>query len=206
MPKVKKWYHDINSRTFWSVVDYESPSDDRKGCCGQGHGNDGNNDYQNKESYKDARKCFKGGLVRASLMRYDESGGALNWATGINFWKMKFDNPKAPGSSQAGYSPNDIEGKCGTIMSHGQEFHPGMAESPDGGCSYGVDGAFVLNCYSQMNEECYWVVNDLIKRYGTATDSCAEYFCKGENETIYDQTKFGIKFVPCPNRNWDPAQ
>lgn len=211
MPAVIKWSHDIGTHLYWSVVDYVKPGpndpeksnqwEEPRGCCGKKNKGDLGwvTEYQNKESFKDARKCFKGGLVRASLMRYDEGEGLLSWATGVNFWKTRFKNPNAPGT--AGYSSDQIEQVCGPLMA-GNPNEPAVAESPDGGCSYGVDGAFVLNCISSLNEQCWWIVKDLVRNYGTESQSCAEYFCRGHDERGYDNSKFGVKFVPCPKRNW----
>ena len=189
MPWIKNWAHDVGTRYWYSLIDYESPSGASKGQCGTGNGNWTNSGYQNKESYKDAGKCFKGGLTRASLIRYDESGGALNWATGIQFWSSRFFNPNVSSTANA----DDIETACQPIM----QANGNLIDAK--GCSYGVDGAFVLNCKTTNNQACWDLIHDLLKT-GTQTESCAEYFCRrGSYTSSYRNSRFGVKFVPCPH-------
>lgn len=202
MPWVKKWEHTVSLHKYWSVIDYVNVDDEgqKKGCCGSGNGSD----VGNLESYRDGVKCFKGGLVRADLMRYDEGGGAFNWATGGNFWTTIFKNPNAPSTSS---SPDDIETVCDLKSSQGWE-------TPDGGKSYAIAGsdgkvsAFVINEPSAENGACRNLVKDLL-RQGFESQSCAEYYCRhidGNADTDYDNSKFGIKFVQCPDRDWTAGE
>lgn len=206
MPWVKKWEHAVSLHRYWSVIDYVNTDDEgqKKGCCGFGNGSA----TENTSSYGDAVKCFKGGLVRANLMRYDEGGGTFNWATGGNFWTTIFKNPNAPSTSS---SPDDIETVCDLKSSQGWE-------TPDGGKSYalaGSDGkvsAFVINEPSAENGACRNLVKALL-RQGFESSSCAEYYCRGggvtdgsDDQIWYDNGKFGIKLVQCPNRNWTEGE
>ena len=191
----KQWY-SVSDYAKKYVNEYGTQVSACKGHCGN---HNGSSDFcgsgsANKLSYRDVRKCFKGGLVRADLIRYDEGGGALNWATGVNFWNMIFKNPNA---SQTSFSPDDIEAVCD--LNHANQ------STPDGGQSSGLEGAFVLNRPSSENVQCWNLANNLLQQ-GIEAQSCAEYFVRhGGFPHSYDHSKFGIKFVKCPppsERSW----
>lgn len=186
MPWVKNWKHDLGTRFWYSLIDYESESGAKKGKCGKNNGGG----YSNKESYKDVAKCFKGGLVRASIVRYDEGKNFLSWATGLQFWQPKFFNPNVTSTDPH----NALNVTCSAVI--------GSSETPDGGCSYGIrdvpsgSSAFILNCKSSFNQACWDEVHELLKT-GTQAKSCAEYFAR-HGSTLYRSSRFGVKFVPCP--------
>ncbi|MCX5680789.1 MAG: hypothetical protein NT079_00600, partial [Candidatus Omnitrophica bacterium] len=187
--------------------------------CGRNNGSPG----ANLDSYLDVGKCFKGGLVYAGLTRWDESGGILSWATNREFWKTRFQNPNNPSTSA---NPDDLETTCVTAIMGSYNEGGGAAGHP--GCAYAVDGAFVLNCQYQnypganfsFLTPCWTLVNKLLKT-GMKTESCAEYFARrqhtadlvpvgGESQEdayargVYTHSRFGFKFVKCPNRHWGP--
>lgn len=184
LPWVKKWSSGIND--YWSLIDAENKeTGQRVTPCGD-------------IGYKPVAYCFLGGLVMARANRYDEGGGAFNWATGLNFWNMKFRDI-APGSA----SPDDIEAKCGPIYQTNSGIE-GQAASIDNGISYGIydadsqSAALIINEGSAENQSCWVLLHQLLNQ-GMEARSCAEYFCRHGDEK-YNQSRFGVKFVPCPPR------
>lgn len=215
VPWVKAWHPDGSNRFYYSLIDgqQEDPADAR-GLCGICNDGALNNLY----SHMNVTKCFKGGLVRAKLTRYDESGGALNWATGVNFWNMLFHRPNVLQTVSA----DSIESACGNIMQYGETSWPSIAESPEmgpgggdvfeeKGCSHGVEGGIMLNCRSNYNTQCVALLENLLAQEGIQSQSCAEYFVRRYTGSEHYQTaaqvgyrnsRFGLKFVPCPSRPW----
>ena len=185
LPWIKEWKHSIGTNRWYSLLDYGC-----RGDCGQGHSPGKKKwkcgkGYKNKESFKDIEKCFKGGLTKARVVRYDEGGGILKWATNKEFWKMLFTNPSA--IPLVGAGPGYIENSayCGNILAAG-------GGSIDGGGSFGIDGAILLSRPSPENYDCWVLLNKLLK-VGTEVQSCTEYYCtKNEN------SMFAVKFVTCP--------
>lgn len=200
LPRVHSWNHKVGSYQWWSLVDLEDSEGKRKSKCGQNNSSGpwwclGSDSCHNLESYKDVKRCFMGGMTKARVVRYDEGGSALNWATNLNFWRMRSENINA--TATAG-NPDHIDGpqgKCQAIMNLGA--HSAL---PDAGKSYGIAGAFILNAPSPYNQECYNLMLQLLRK-GIQSESCAEYFCRQGN-TDYQKSRFGVKFVPCRSNDW----
>jgi len=205
MPWIKHWSHDVWFEDYWSLIDMEYNTDpEDKGSCSDNRINPRRgicgNDFEYSvlgipycrglDTYKDAAACFKGGLVMAHVARYDEGGGDMR-AGILSLWSMRFRNV-APGSP----SPDAIEATCGPLM----VLDNGMVKSVDGGASYGMPGAVVLNEPSPQNAACWTLLHGLLNQ-GVQARSCAEYFYRQGKED-YQHSRFAVKFVQCPNRPW----
>jgi hypothetical protein len=136
----------------------------------------------------------------AQVNRYDEGGGGFNFTGGLNFWNTRFrDVAGLPGN------PNDIETACGDIINSGNAL-TGIPLANDNKMSYGFfddeskSGAFLLNGASPANGLCWALAHRLLNQ-GMQARSCAEYFCR-HGDTKYWNSRFGVKFVPCPDRAW----
>ncbi len=178
LPWIKKWEASWAATKDWySLIDYSG-----KGRCGQGN----RTDKKNRKSYKDPGRCFKGGLTKARVVRYDEGGDVLKWATNKEFWKMIFKNPKA----SANTNPDLIEDmdKCGMLLG-------AAGGSIDGGGSFGMEGAVMLSQPSEQNQACWNLLTELLKM-GSEARSCTEYYyTKDPNR----ESMFKTKFVTCPS-------
>ncbi|MDD3374219.1 MAG: hypothetical protein PHY73_00655 [Candidatus Omnitrophica bacterium] len=163
-PKFPEFYSYGNNGANFSIMDYRG-----KGRCIVA------SDYGN------TNKCFKGGMTKVRVIRYDEPSGVLNWATGTNFWRNIFKHPDAESVS----SPDLIaqQGYCGDIMAF--DSVPG---------AFGTPGAFLLAEITDENLDCWSLMSDLLKE-GVESRSCTEYFL-GDLPCGHPSA-FAIKFVDC---------
>jgi hypothetical protein len=149
------------------------------------------------QTYKKYKKCFKGGMVKARAIRYDEetTGNPLSFATG-HFWDFRSRNPNSsPWTGDVNDQIAGNNGACRQIM----EENGGTL---DEGGSFGMAGAFMLNHKTPENTDCYNLMKDLLKR-GIESRSCAEYFYRDNNSNDNkSESAFGFKFVPCRANAW----
>jgi hypothetical protein len=172
LPKI----HAFNSskRQWYSIIDYLG-----KGDC--------YNTKKDGKNYVYPSYCFKGGLTKVRVIRYDQEDDSLilKFVTS-NFWKMRSDNPNA--NSPA--SPNEIQNACATIMGGGVV-----------NGAWGREGAVLLNEPTNENLACWNLMTGLLKR-GIESRSCAEYFYRQQPWNY--SPAFGVKFVECPSGPLNP--
>jgi len=124
-----------------------------------------------KKDYGKARHCFKGGVVKAQVIRWDENQQQLTFPGKFNLWKFIFNHPLAPGGVP---SANDLDTIC-----------PHLDEAP---------GAFMLNRAPDDSDDhqCWDKANRLLE-HGVMSRACAEYY-------YHDKTPkgFNLKFSNCP--------
>jgi len=140
-------------------------------CFSLGDVFDKSDDCNEKSDYSKARHCFKGGVVKAQVIRWDENQQQLTFPGKFNLWKFIFNHPLAPGGVP---SANDLDTIC-----------PSLPEAP---------GAFMLNRPPDDSEDhrCWDKVNRLLE-HGVSSRACAEYY-------YHSQTPkgFNLKFANCP--------
>ena len=135
-------------------------------------------------NYKYIDRCFKGGLTKARVIRYDQDkadSGILSFATGSVFWK----NTAGRFGVTPSVSPDDIEldGYCGEIMELG---------AVEG--AWGTEGAVLLGKPTPVNISCWNLMIELLKS-GVESRSCAEYFYRDVGED--NSPAFGAKLADC---------
>lgn len=123
-----------------------------------------------KKDYGKAQRCFKGGVVKSQVIRWDENQKELTFPGGFNLWQFIFHHPLVPTGVP---SANDLDTIC-----------PSLPEAP---------GAFMLNRAPDDSEDqqCWDKVNKILE-HGVQSRACAEYY-------YHSQTPkgFNLKFANC---------
>ncbi len=128
------------------------------------------------DDYDDAVNCFKGGVVKSRVIRFDQDkSNLLQFANQIPIWKFIFHHPEEGGVSMGGIRALD---------QYCQERLPGGELS---GANMALTGS-----------RCQDVANIILK-HGIMTQTCAEYFW--HNGPPWG---FNVKFAPCDPapENW----
>lgn len=157
-PTIKTYTRHWGTRRYYSLGD----SFGQPGC-------------NNKSDYKKVNKCFKGGMVKARVVRYDEDKDELTFPNTIPIWRSVFHHP---GRDSADPS----------MLDNCEGFGIGNKEGPA--------GAFMLNG-SSTSPQCWQMANNLLER-GLVSQTCAEYFYhKPPFSSSQNQRGFSLKFVNC---------